>query len=109
MTTHDAVRATAKTYLIWAALGPLLGVWCFLLDGIFIGATRTGDMRNMMVISLAVYLLACAMLTAAFGNHGLWASLMVFYVVRTTTLLWRYPVLVRAAFASGNEHPRVAT
>ncbi len=108
MTTHEAVRATAKTYLIWAALGPLLGVWCFLLDGIFIGATRTGDMRNMMLISLAVYLVVCAVLTTAFGNHGLWASLMVFYVARTTTLLWRYSVLVRTSFVPTSDHPRAA-
>lgn len=97
MTTNDAVRASARTYLVWAALAPILGVWCFLLDGIYIGATRTRDMRNMMLISLAAYLLACSILTAAFGNHGLWASLMVFYVARTTTLLWRYPALVRAS------------
>ena len=108
MTTNEAVRAMASTYLVWAALGPMLGVWCFLLDGIFIGATRTGDMRNMMLISLAVYLAACAILTNAFGNHGLWASLMVFYVARTTTLLSRYPALLRASFEGGKKHAGIA-
>jgi MATE family multidrug resistance protein len=108
MTTNASVRAMARTYLVWAALGPILGVWCFLLDGIFIGATRTGDMRNMMLISLAVYLAACTILTNAYGNHGLWASLMVFYIARTSTLLWRYPALVRASFANCPKHSGTA-
>ena len=98
MTTNADVRHEARTYLAWAAFGPLLGVWCFLLDGIYIGATRTTDMRNMMIVSLAIYLAACFALTSAFANHGLWASLMIFYVARTTTLLWRYPALVQASF-----------
>jgi len=98
MTVNAAVRDVARDYLFWAALAPLIGVACFQLDGIFIGATRTRDMRNMMLISLAVYLGAWALLTPLLGNHGLWAALMVLFVVRALTLAWRFPALERAAF-----------
>ena len=92
------VQAAAAAFLGWAALSPLIGVWCFQLDGIFVGATRTRDMRNMMLASLAVFFLAFALLAPKFGNHGLWAAYMVFYLARAATLLWRFPHLVKATF-----------
>ena len=95
MTTTPSVREAAYEFLPWAAMTPVLGVACFQLDGIFIGATRTADMRNMMIVSLAVFLAAWALLTPAFGNHGLWASLMIFYITRAATLGLRYPALER--------------
>jgi len=98
MTTAPSVRDAAYTFLPWAVLTPVAGVACFQLDGIFIGATRTADMRNMMIVSLAVFLAAWAVLTPAFGNHGLWASFMVFYAARALTLGARYPALERASF-----------
>ncbi len=101
MTMTPAVRDAAREFLPWAAMTPLASVACFQLDGIFIGATRTADMRNMMVVSLAVFLGAWALLTPAFANHGLWASLMIFYIARTTTLGLRYPALRRDIAGSG--------
>lgn len=77
---------------------PVVGVWCFQLDGIFIGAARIADMRNMMLLSLAVFPVAWACLHPLFGNHGLWAALLIFNTVRAVTLLSRYPALERAAF-----------
>ncbi|MFZ1107740.1 MAG: MATE family efflux transporter [Rhodomicrobium sp.] len=99
MTTTPSVREAAREFLPWAVIAPLLGVACFQLDGIFIGATRTADMRNMMIVSLAVFLGAWALLTPAFGNHGLWASLMVFFIARAATLGARYPALQRSVEA----------
>lgn len=98
ITTNAAVREAARLYLPWAALAPIAGVACFQLDGIFIGATRTRAMRDMMAISLAIFFLAWAALTPAFGNHGLWASLIVFFAARGLTLLTRFPALARDAF-----------
>jgi MATE family, multidrug efflux pump len=95
MTTTPSVREAAYEFLPWAAMTPVVGVACFQLDGIFIGATRTADMRNMMIVSLAVFLAAWALLTPAFGNHGLWASLMIFYIARAATLGLRYSALER--------------
>ena len=97
MTTSDAVRATTRVYLPWMVLAPLLGLAAWMLDGIFIGATRTADMRNMAAVSALVYFVAVWALMPAFGNHGLWAALMISFVARTVTLGVKYPALERAA------------
>ncbi len=99
MTVNTDVRDTAYAYLIWVILAPILGVACFQLDGVFIGATQTADMRNMMILSLAIYLISWAILSPYYGNHGLWASLMIFFVVRAITLAWRFSNLERQKFA----------
>jgi MATE family multidrug resistance protein len=95
LTVDAAARAAAHTYLPWAAGAPLLGVWAFQLDGVFIGAAQTADMRNAMLISLAIFLVAWWLLRPL-GNHGLWAAFYVQYLARTATLLRCYPKLVRA-------------
>ena len=97
LTNVEAVREAATHFLPWAVAAPLASIWCFQLDGIFIGATRTSDMRNAMALSLGVYLVAWYFLQGVYGNHGLWASLTLFYFVRAATLYRRYPALVRAA------------
>ncbi len=95
-TSVPAVLALADEYLIWAVLAPLIGVWSFLFDGVFVGATRGSDMRNGMVISFLVYLAALAGLQPAFGNHGLWLALMIFFAARGITLAVRYPAVERS-------------
>ncbi len=97
MTTAVDVQQAADSYLFWMVLAPLLGGASWMLDGIFIGATRSRDMRNMMAISIIFYGLFLLLLMPAFGNHGLWASLILFFVVRGITLGLRYPALERAA------------
>jgi len=97
MTVSDDVRQSARIYLIWAVVAPVAGVSSFLLDGIFIGATRTRDMRNMMIVSLAVFFAARALLTPLYGNHGLWASMIVFFLIRAITLAIHFPALERAS------------
>jgi MATE family multidrug resistance protein len=98
VTTNAEVRATTRIYLPWAIAAPVVGVACFQLDGIFIGATRTREMRNMMLLSLALFLAAWAALTPVLGNHGLWASLMVFFAARAITLSACLPGLRRDVF-----------
>ncbi len=95
-TSIETVRAAALTYLPWMILSPFVSVWAFQLDGIFIGATRTTPMRNAMVASLAIYLLAVWVLVPWLGNHGLWLALMVFLAARGLTLGAAYPALARA-------------
>jgi len=95
LSVDAAVREAARNYLPWAIGAPLLGVWAFQLDGIFIGATRTAEMRNAMLLSTAIFLLAWWLLQP-WGNHGLWAALYVNYIARTATLLWHYPALLRS-------------
>ncbi len=91
------VQEAARIYLPWMIAAPVVGLAAWMLDGIFIGATRSGDMRNMMVLSALVYLGAVLLLVPSFGNHGLWAALLISFVARGVTLGWRYPALERAA------------
>lgn len=97
LTTSSEVREAARLYLPWAAAAPFAAVWCFLLDGIFIGATRSGEMRNAMALSLGIFLGAWWLLAGPYGNHGLWAALILFYLARGATLLRHYPAIAKAA------------
>lgn len=109
ISTNADVRSLTSSYVVWAALLPFIGVWCFLLDGVFIGATWTADMRDMMLLSFGVYLATLAILAPAFGNHGIWAAHCVFFIARAITLAWKYPELARAAETlrlAGNIGPR---
>ncbi len=96
MTKAPEVQVAARVYLVWMILAPFLGGPSWMLDGIFIGATRTKDMRNMMFVSFGVYWLSVWLLLEPFGNHGLWAALIIFFVARGVTLAVRYPALERA-------------
>jgi MATE family multidrug resistance protein len=99
MTTADPVREVARVYLPYMVLAPVLGVAPFMLDGIFIGATRTRDMRNMMALSAGIYALAALVLIPAFGNHGLWMAVLTSFVARAVTLGLRYRALEAAVAA----------
>ncbi|MEP5728247.1 MAG: MATE family efflux transporter [Sulfitobacter sp.] len=96
MTKAPDVQNDARLYLPYIWLVPILGVAAFMLDGIFIGATRSRDMRNMMMVSFVIYVLAILTLVPALGNHGLWAAMLVAFVVRGITLGVRYPALERS-------------
>ena len=98
LTTNLLVQAEARTYLVWAALSSLFGVLAFQMDGVFIGATWSVDMRNMMLLSLLVYLLAWWYFMPIWGNHGLWLALEVFLGIRGISLLSRLKTRRRAAF-----------
>lgn len=96
MTTAPDVRALAAIYIIWIAATPLSGVLAFQMDGVFIGATWSQDMRNTMLLSFALYLVALLSLGALFGNHGLWAALHIFLLARGVSL---YLIMRRRAAA----------
>ena len=106
LTRLPEVRIAAADYIWWAAALPLLSVWCFQLDGIFIGATRTAEMRNGMVLSLGVMWLTGYLARPELGNHGLWLALSVFFIARGLTLLLWYPRVVGdAAKMTVNDRP----
>ncbi len=96
MTTAPGVREAARAYLPWMVAAPLVGCAAWMLDGIFIGATRTGDMRNMMALSLVVYVVAVLALVPPLGNHGLWLAFLVSFAARGVTLGARYAALERS-------------
>jgi MATE family multidrug resistance protein len=100
MTNNEDVVALALTYLPWAAVTPFLGAACFLYDGIFTGALATRDMRNMMIVSTAIFLAVWWLAEPQLGNHGLWLALSVFFVARGVTFAARLPSIERQVFAA---------
>lgn len=96
LTGIETVRETGRDFLVWSAVMPLIAVFPFLLDGIFLGATRGATMRNAMIVSLMIYVACCYFLVPLWGNDGLWASLTIFMGARGLTLGVRYPALVKS-------------
>ncbi|ROL98995.1 MATE family efflux transporter [Pseudomonas protegens] len=84
-TNIPEVRQTAFTYLPYLAVLPLIAVWSYLLDGLFIGATRAREMRNGMLLTVLL-LLPFAWGLQGFGNHGLWLTFLLFMLLRSLTL-----------------------
>jgi MATE family multidrug resistance protein len=82
---------------------PFASVWSFQLDGIFIGATRSKEMRNGALLAIVAFLIAAALLVPVWGNHGLWAAFVTWMVARTVPLAWWYPRIERA-LAPPSEH-----
>ncbi|ALV93804.1 MULTISPECIES: MATE family efflux transporter DinF [Pantoea] len=87
LTSLETLREMADRYLVWQVILPLVGVWCYLLDGMFIGATRGREMRNSMVMAAVGYGVALLSLPWL-GNHGLWLAVTVFLTLRGVTLWW---------------------
>jgi len=102
MAKAPAVQETARTYLGYMVAAPVLGLAAYMLDGVFIGATRSRDMRNMMAVSLAIYGIAVIVLLPVLGNHGLWLALLISFVARGVTLGLRYPVLEQGMTGEGS-------
>ena len=96
LTSLPDVAATARAFLPWTGLYVLLSVAAFQLDGVFIGATRTREMRNAGVLSLAAFWLCAWPAAAAWGTHGLWAAFVLFVVARALALLPYYRRLERS-------------
>jgi len=82
------VRSAALNYLPWVIITPVISVWCYLLDGIFIGATWSQHMRNTMAFSTLFCFLPVWYLSQSLGNHGLWFSLVIFMLARGLTMAW---------------------
>jgi MATE family multidrug resistance protein len=97
MTASAEVRHSARGYLWFVVLSPLLAVFAFAYDGVYIGATWARDMRNLMMLSLLIFAAAWLALRS-FGNAGLWGALLVHYAARGGLQAMRYPAMLRASF-----------
>lgn len=82
LTDLQDVRSTANRYLPWMIASPLVSVWCFLYDGVYVGATRAKDMRNIMLFSAIAVFLPAWYLTRPLGNDGLWLAYLLFMASR---------------------------
>jgi MATE family multidrug resistance protein len=87
LTSLPELRTLASHYLPWQVVLPLVGVWCYLLDGMFIGATRGAEMRNSMAVAAVGFGLTL-FTVPVLGNHGLWLALAVFLSLRGIALGW---------------------
>lgn len=85
LTGIDAVIRFASMHLFWVIIAPLIAVWSYLLDGLFVGATCSREMRNTMLFSALCCYLPAFYLLQPFGNHGLWAALIIFLAARGLT------------------------
>jgi len=101
MTASEDVRRFACDFLIFVIISPLLAVFAFAFDGVYIGATWARDMRNLMVASLVIFLSAWWALRG-FGNAGLWGALLVLYAARGGLQAVRYPALLRESFGKNS-------
>jgi len=90
MTTQKEVQNAAQTWLWWIVMSPMVGVWSFILDGIFTGATHTREMRNGMIVSLTLFICASVILVPLMNNHGVWLSYYILMVARAATLGYWY-------------------
>lgn len=92
LTDIEAVRHTALTYLPWLVLSPVVSVWSFVYDGVYVGATLAREMRNTMLLStFLVFVPAYFLLEPLLGNHGLWLSFMLFMAARGLSMHWLLP------------------
>lgn len=95
LTDIQEVRQTASEYLIWVIVLPLVSIWSFSFDGIYLGATRTVQMRNTMLFStFGVFLPTWYILQSA-HNHGLWLAFLLFMSARALTMAWVYQTMQR--------------
>ena len=102
LTSVESVRAQAKLYLPWLIAFPLLGIWSYMLDGIFIGTTSVKQMQNTMIISVLGIFFPLWFITQGLGNHGLWLSMALFFIARAVTLWWCYRRnLIKGVWFSG--------
>ncbi len=86
ITDIDILRFISYKHALWIIIIPPIASFCYQLDGIFIGSSQTRDMRNGMMFSVACFIVISVYLTKYFGNHGLWLSLLLFFLLRSLTL-----------------------
>lgn len=88
ITDIDTVNTIAVEYLPWLMLLPFTAVWCFVFDGVFIGATRAKDMRNSMLFCVIFIFLPTYIISSGLGNHALWLAMNTFMLARGLSLAW---------------------
>lgn len=101
MSKSPEVQSEARLYLVWVVFAPIVGISAWMLDGIFIGAVQTRQMRKAAIESFVIYAVALWALVSLWDLHGLWAALYISFVARGLTLWLRYPGLEEKASSGG--------
>jgi len=95
ITDIEILRFISFQHILWVIIIPPVACFCYQLDGIFIGASQTKEMRNAMIISVVAYLGVSILLTRYLGNHGIWFSLLLFMIFRSITLQFYFRNILR--------------
>jgi multidrug resistance protein, MATE family len=95
ITDIEILRFISYKHAIWIIIIPPVASFCYQLDGIFIGASQTQDMRNGMMVAVAFFIVISIYLTKYFGNHGLWLSLLLFTMLRSLTLNYFFSKILK--------------
>jgi MATE family multidrug resistance protein len=95
ITNLEYTRFLTYGFIFWIVILPPIASFCYQFDGIFIGASETAAMRNAMIISVASFVVLSIFLIDYFGNHGLWFSLILFMVIRSLTLYFYFPKILK--------------
>jgi MATE family multidrug resistance protein len=82
MTSIDSVIHEAKRYLTWLVIMPIIAVWAYVFDGLFVGTTRSKEMRDSMFIAVLVCYLPAWYFLQPLGNDGLWFALLILLAAR---------------------------
>jgi MATE family multidrug resistance protein len=95
ITDIEILRFISYKYAIWIIIIPPIASFCYQLDGIFIGASQTKEMRNAMIIAVTFFIVTSTYLIKLFGNHGLWFSLLLFMILRSLTLKYYFNKILK--------------
>ena len=95
ITDIEILRSISYKHFIWIIIIPPAASFCYQLDGIFIGASQTKEIRNAMIVSVLSFIGISIYLTSHFGNHGLWFSLLLFMILRALTLQFYFNKILR--------------
>ncbi len=95
LTDIEILRFISHKHFIWIILIPPIASFCYQLDGIFVGAAQTKEIRNAMVVSVIIFILFSIYLTRLFENHGIWFSLLLFMILRSLTLQYYFKNILK--------------
>ena len=95
MTDLPDIKNLSLSHSYWVVLIPFLSSFCYQIDGIFIGASQTKELRNAMIVSVGIYIVCSLLFVDLLGNSGLWVSLSFFFVLRALSLFFYLPRIYR--------------
>ena len=95
ITDIEILRFISFQHILWVIIIPPVACFCYQLDGIFIGASQTKELRNAMIVSVIGYIGVSILLTRYLGNHGIWFSLLLFMIFRAVTLQFYFKNILK--------------
>ena len=95
ITDIEILRFISFQHILWVIIIPPIACFCYQLDGIFIGASQTKEIRNAMIVSVLSYIGVSIFLTKYLDNHGVWLSLLLFMIFRSLTLQYYFKNILK--------------